>query len=138
MRLKISSDVHPNCLQLVSDNSPSLWFSLWSTVGERTAMSGDVFNCFHFVLIDLNICGWLTLVSIFVVFFLLSASSKPPAACLVTDSTRRIWTWTMTETVRGNNVSYGRRGFSLTAPHLWNDLPNSLRLIDSLELLSPT
>ena len=29
---------------------------------------------------------------------------------------------------------YGRRGFSVTAPRLWNDLPDGLRLIDSLEL----
>ena len=29
---------------------------------------------------------------------------------------------------------YGRRGFSMTALRLWNDLPNNLHLIDSLEL----
>ena len=29
---------------------------------------------------------------------------------------------------------YGQRGFSVTDPHVWNDLPDSLRLINSLEL----
>ncbi len=27
-----------------------------------------------------------------------------------------------------------RRGFSVNAPHLWNDLPDNLRLIDSVVL----
>ena len=35
---------------------------------------------------------------------------------------------------RHNLERYGRRGFSVTAPRLWNDLPDSLRLIDSFEL----
>ena len=35
---------------------------------------------------------------------------------------------------RHNLERYGRRGFSVTAPRLCNDLPDSLRLIDSLEL----
>ena len=35
---------------------------------------------------------------------------------------------------RHNLERYGRRGFSMTAPRLWYDLPDSLRLIDSLEL----
>ena len=34
---------------------------------------------------------------------------------------------------RYNLERYGRRSFSETAPRLWNDLPDSLRLIDSLE-----
>ena len=34
---------------------------------------------------------------------------------------------------RHNLDRYVRRGFSVTAPRLWNDLPESLRLIDSLE-----
>ena len=36
---------------------------------------------------------------------------------------------------RHNLQRNGRRGFSVTAPRLWNRLPDSLRLIDSLELL---
>ncbi|KAK2149580.1 hypothetical protein NP493_2956g00012 [Ridgeia piscesae] len=32
---------------------------------------------------------------------------------------------------RHNLECYGRRRFSVTAPRLWNDLPDSLRLIDS-------
>ena len=36
---------------------------------------------------------------------------------------------------RHNLERFGRRGFSVTAPRLWNDLPDSLRLIDSLELV---
>ena len=35
---------------------------------------------------------------------------------------------------RHNLEHYGRRGFSVTAPRLWNDLPDSLSHIDSLEL----
>ena len=35
---------------------------------------------------------------------------------------------------RHNLEQYGRRGFSVTAPRLWNDLPDSLRHIDSFEL----
>ena len=35
---------------------------------------------------------------------------------------------------RHNLERYGRRGFSVTAPRLWNDLPDSLRQINSLEL----
>jgi len=35
---------------------------------------------------------------------------------------------------RHNLEHNGRRGFSVTAPRLWNDLPDSLRHIDSLEL----
>ena len=33
---------------------------------------------------------------------------------------------------RHNLERYGRRGFSVTAQRLWNDLPDGLRLIDSL------
>ena len=35
---------------------------------------------------------------------------------------------------RHNLERYSRRGFSVTAPHLWDNVPYSLRLIDSLEL----
>ena len=35
---------------------------------------------------------------------------------------------------RHNLERYDRRGFSVTAPRLWDDLSDSLRLIDSLEL----
>ena len=35
---------------------------------------------------------------------------------------------------RHNLERYDRRGFSVTAPRLWNDLPNSLRHIDSFEI----
>ena len=35
---------------------------------------------------------------------------------------------------RHNLERYGRRGFSVTALRLWNGLPDSLRLIDSIEL----
>ena len=34
---------------------------------------------------------------------------------------------------RHNLEHYHRRGFSVTAPRLWNDLPDSLRHVDSLE-----
>ena len=33
-----------------------------------------------------------------------------------------------------NLEHYGLRGFSVTAPRMWNDLPDSLRHIDSFEL----
>ena len=36
---------------------------------------------------------------------------------------------------RHNLERYGRRGFSMTTRRLWNDLLDSLRLIDSLELI---
>ena len=36
---------------------------------------------------------------------------------------------------RHNLERYGRCGFSVKAPHLWNDLPDSQRLINSLELV---
>ena len=35
---------------------------------------------------------------------------------------------------RHNLERFGRRGFSVNAPHLWNDLPDNLRLIDSVIL----
>jgi len=35
---------------------------------------------------------------------------------------------------RQNLERYGQRGFSGTAPRLWNELLDSLRLIDSIEL----
>ena len=35
---------------------------------------------------------------------------------------------------RHNLERFGRRGFSLNAPHLWNDLSDNLRLIDSVVL----
>ena len=35
---------------------------------------------------------------------------------------------------RHNLERYDRRGFSVTAPRPWNDLPDRLSLIDSLEL----
>ena len=34
--------------------------------------------------------------------------------------------------LRHNLERFGRRGFSVNAPHLWNDLPDNLRLIDSV------
>ncbi len=35
---------------------------------------------------------------------------------------------------RHNLERFGRRGFSVNAPHLWNDLTDNLRLIDSVVL----
>ena len=35
---------------------------------------------------------------------------------------------------RHNLERFGRRGFSVNAPHLWDDLPDNLRLIDSVIL----
>ena len=35
---------------------------------------------------------------------------------------------------RHNLERFGRRGYSVNAPHLWNDLPDNLRLIDSVTL----
>ena len=35
---------------------------------------------------------------------------------------------------RHNLERFGRRGFSVNAPNLWNDLPDNLRLIDSIVL----
>jgi hypothetical protein len=37
---------------------------------------------------------------------------------------------------RHNLERYGRRGYSVTAPRLWNDLPDSLHLIYSHELIA--
>ena len=37
---------------------------------------------------------------------------------------------------RHNLEHFGRRGFSVNAPHLWNDLPDNLRLIDSVILFN--
>ena len=37
---------------------------------------------------------------------------------------------------RHNLERYGRRGYSVMAPRLWNDLPDSLRLIYSHELIA--
>ena len=37
--------------------------------------------------------------------------------------------------LRHNLECCGRPGFSVTAPRLWNDLPDSLRPTDSLELV---
>ena len=35
---------------------------------------------------------------------------------------------------RHNLERFGRHGFSVNAPHLWKDLPDNLRLIDSVVL----
>ena len=64
---------------------------------DGTTKVGEVVNCFHFVVVDENICGQLMFTCQQLLVFSSLITSHKPSAYLPTDSTRHCRPWVVSE-----------------------------------------